>query len=290
MIKSGFLFVDKEKGVTCQNLDNKIKKKFDINKVGHLGTLDPLATGLVIIGTLDSTKYFKYFSESRKTYILRLRMGSTTPSLDNETEITESVTCDLRGKEDLIDNALSTYPRVYQQYPPLYSAVKVDGVPLYKYAYKKKDVEINSREVTIYSAKRISNIEYINDNSYVSMEMEVSKGFYIRSFARDFAVVFGYPGMADEIRRTKVDDYSLDRASTIDALTLDSFIDPLTLLDFKRIEINNTQLKSILNGAVYHPNEALTFPYIILSHNGEDLAIYKKAENNNYRMDLLIKR
>ena len=289
-MESGFLFINKDEGITSQSLDNLVKKKFNVNKVGHLGTLDPLASGLIIIGVMNATRYFKYFNESRKTYILRLRVGSTTPSLDNETEVTESVDCDLRGKEDYIDNELSKFPLVYEQYPPLYSAVKVSGVPLYKYAYKEKEVIIKPRLTEIYSLKRISDIELINNNSYFDIEIECKSGFYVRSFAKDFSNKIGYPGMADKIIRTKVDDFDISQSKNINDINESDFVDPLTLLNFKRIEIDDDRLKYILNGSKYYLKERIDDEYIILTNKNIDIAIYKKELNNKYKMDLLIKQ
>ena len=289
-MESGFLFINKDEGITSQSLDNLVKKKFNVNKVGHLGTLDPLASGLIIIGVMNATRYFKYFNESRKTYILRLRVGSTTPSLDNETEISETTNCDLRGKEDYIDNELSNFPLAYEQYPPLYSAVKVSGVPLYKYAYKEKEVIIKPRLTEIYNLKRTSGIECLNNNSYFDIEIECKSGFYVRSFAKDFSKIIGYPGMADKIIRTKVDDFDISLSKNINDINESDFVDPLTLLNFKRVEIDDDRLKYILNGSKYYLKERIDDEYIILTNNSIDIAIYKKELNNKYKMDLLIKQ
>ncbi len=289
-MNSGFLFINKDKGITSQSLDNLVKKKFDIKKVGHLGTLDPLASGLIIVGVNDATRYFKYFNESRKTYILRIRIGATSLSLDNETEITDNVICDLRGKEELIDKELSNFPKTYEQYPPIYSAVKVNGKPLYKYAQKEKEVEIKPRSTEIYNIKRLSDIEFKNNNSYFDIEIDSKSGFYVRSFARDFSKTLGYPGMADSITRTKVNDYSISLSKRIDDITHDDFIDPLSLISFKRIEIDDDRLKYIINGSKYYLKDNISDEYIILTNKNENIAIYKKESNNKYKMDLLIKR
>ena len=290
MMNSGFLLIDKDASISSAQIDNKIKKIFNIKKVGHLGTLDPLATGLLIIGTLDSTRYFKYFTESRKTYILSLRIGATTPSLDYETEFSENAICNLLNQESLIDKLLEEFPKNYDQYPPIYSAVKVDGKPLYKYAYKEKEVEIKPRNVKIYNIKRINNIEYKDNNSFVSILLDVSKGFYVRSFAKDFSKVLGFPGMSDGIRRIKVDDFSIENAKKIDDINETDFINPLSLLNFRRIDIEKKSVKYILNGAKYKFNTDIKDEYVIFRNDGTDLAIYKKIDDTNtYKMDLLIR-
>ena len=288
MIKSGFLLVNKELGMTSQKVDYLIKKKFDIKKVGHLGTLDPLATGLLVVGVGQATKYFKYFNESEKTYILGLRLGATSDSLDNETEIKGISLCDLKGQENLIDKALNDFNKEYDQYPPIYSAIKVSGTPLYKYAVKNKDVEITPRRVSIFDIKRVSDIRVIDGNSYVSIYMRVSKGFYVRSFACDFSKTLGYNGMADSIERVKVDSFDISNSKEVDDITMSDLIDPLTLLNFKRVEVLDTSRKYILNGAPYKLNQSINDEYIILSNKGEDLAIYKR-DRSEYRLDLLIK-
>ena len=289
MIKSGFILINKPIKLSSQRVDSIIKKKYNLNKVGHLGTLDPLAEGLLVVAINDATKYFKYFENLSKKYILRLRLGATSKTLDNEGEITEAVDTNLMEKESYIDEILANFPRKYLQTPPIYSAIKVGGTPLYKYALKNEDVEIKKRPVEIYSLKRLSNIEYIDGSSYLDIELFVSKGFYVRSFAKELGDVLSIPAMAEEIKRVEVGKFNID-----DSVSLDDeikILDPTTYLDFKEIEIDDKLYKIIINGSKLDPKILNTKDdYVILKHKSLKIAIYKfEKDENIYRMDLLIK-
>ena len=290
MIKPGFILIDKPLKLSSQRVDTILKKKYNLNKVGHLGTLDPLATGLLVVCIDDGTKYFKYFEDLPKKYILKIRFGATSPSLDKESELYNIIDTDLRGKESYLDSVLESFPKNYDQTPPLYSAIKVDGMPLYKYAIKNKDVEIKKRNVSIYSIKRTSDIEYINGSSYMYLELFVSKGFYVRSFAKELGDAINTPSMADEIRRVEIGPFNLDNSIEIDD-EISNVINPLDYLDFPLIEINEKLYKLIQSGIQLDRSFTKVIQnHIILTYKNEKIAIYKfDGEVNRYRLDILIK-
>lgn len=190
-----------------------IKRKFNLKKikVGHAGTLDPLATGLLIICTGKFTKRINEFQAQDKEYTGIITLGATTPSFDLETEIdatypTHHIT------EALIKKTINQFIGVVEQVPPIYSALKKDGKRLYEYAREGKEVEIKKREITI-SEFEITQITEHN----LFFRVVCSKGTYIRSLAHDFGKALGSGAHLSELRRTKIGDFNVDNATTTES-------------------------------------------------------------------------
>ncbi len=212
------LLVDKPVGWTSFDVVNKlrygIKHRLGIKKikVGHAGTLDPLATGLLIICTGKFTKKLNQFQGLPKTYTGTLELGATTASFDAESEISETFPIDHISSE-LIEKTRQIFLGEIDQYPPIFSAIKVDGEPLYKRARKGQKVEVKSRKVIIYDFK-ITRVE----GKQVDFEVHCSKGTYIRSLAHDFGKALNSGAFLTALRRTKVNDFSIEDAWNLEDL------------------------------------------------------------------------
>ena len=189
-----------------------IRKTFNIKKikVGHAGTLDPLATGLLVICTGKMTKKIDTFQAQTKEYTGTIKLGATTPSYDLETEIDETYPTD-HLNESLINEATKEFIGSINQFPPIFSAVKKDGKRLYEFARAGKEVEIKPRTITI-SAFEITKIKSLE----VSFRVVCSKGTYIRSLAHDFGKALNSGGHLTSLRRTKIGDFDVVNATTID--------------------------------------------------------------------------
>jgi len=216
------LLIDKPLEWTSFQVVNKlrwhIRKTFQIKKikVGHAGTLDPLATGLLIICTGKKTKQIEQYQAQVKTYTGTLVLGSTTPSYDLETEI-DTTYPTTHITEDLIHQTTAKFTGTIEQYPPVFSALKKDGKRLYEFAREGKEVEISARKIVI----DFFNITAINGLE-VDFEIQCSKGTYIRSLAHDFGKALNSGAHLSALRRTKIGNFSVDHAISIDA-----FIDSL---------------------------------------------------------------
>lgn len=190
-----------------------IRKHYDIKKikVGHAGTLDPLASGLLVICTGKMTKKVDTFQGQEKEYTGTIVLGSTTPSFDLETEINETFPTE-HITESLIHEATKQFTGNIEQYPPVFSAIKKDGKRLYEFARAGKDVEIKSRTVTIseFEITAIRNLE-------IEFRVVCSKGTYIRSLANDFGRALNSGGHLSALRRTRIGDFNVENAMTIDA-------------------------------------------------------------------------
>ena len=206
------IFIDKELNWTSfdvvSKLRNSIKKKLNIKKikVGHAGTLDPLATGLLIICTGKMTKRINEFSGLNKTYVGKMTIGSTTPSYDLETKPNVYYPTEHINKNLIIETAKKFVGKIDQK-PPVFSAVKKDGVRLYKLARKGVKVEVEKREIIIHDFL-ISSINFPE----VEFSLTCSKGTYIRSLAHDFGKELGSGAHLSELRRTSIGDYSVDNS------------------------------------------------------------------------------
>lgn len=216
------LLIDKPLEWTSFHVVNKlrwhIRKTFQIKKikVGHAGTLDPLATGLLIICTGKKTKQIEQYQAQVKTYTGTLVLGSTTPSYDLETEI-DTTYPTTHITEDLIHQTTAKFTGTIEQYPPVFSALKKDGKRLYEFAREGKEVEISARKIVI----DFFNITAINGLE-VDFEIQCSKGTYIRSLAHDFGKALNSGAHLSALRRTKIGNFSVDHAISVDA-----FIDSL---------------------------------------------------------------
>jgi tRNA pseudouridine55 synthase len=217
--KSGtVLLVDKPVGWTSFDVVNKlryaIKHRLGLKKikVGHAGTLDPLATGLLIICTGKFTKKLNEFQGLPKTYTGTIKLGATTPSFDAESEVNETFETKHIDPE-LVEETRQKFIGELEQYPPIFSAIKVDGVPLYKKARKGQDAEIKPRNIIIYDFQ-ITRFE----EDEIDFEVTCSKGTYIRSLANDFGKALGSGAYLSALRRTQINDFSIEDAWDIQEL------------------------------------------------------------------------
>jgi tRNA pseudouridine55 synthase len=210
------LLIDKPLEWTSFQAVNKlrwhIKQRFNIKKikVGHAGTLDPLATGLLIICTGKQTKEINTYQGQIKEYTGTLTLGATTPSYDLETEVNETFAID-HITEDLLHKTTEQFIGAIQQRPPIFSAIKQDGKRLYELARKGETTEIPTREVTV-SEFKITKIDFPK----VDFKIICSKGTYIRSMAYDYGQALNSGAHLSKLRRTKIGDFSVENASSIE--------------------------------------------------------------------------
>jgi tRNA pseudouridine55 synthase len=209
------LLIDKPLTWTSFQVVNKlrweIRQRFNIKKikVGHAGTLDPLATGLLIICTGKQTKEIHIYQGQIKEYTGTITLGATTPSYDLETEINQTFSTE-HITEDLLKETTKQFIGDIQQKPPIFSAIKKDGKRLYELARKGQTTEINARTVTV-SKFEITNINLPE----VDFKVVCSKGTYIRSLAFDFGNALKSGAHLSSLRRTKIGDFSVDKASSV---------------------------------------------------------------------------
>lgn len=206
------ILIDKPLEWTSFDVVKKLRYKLRVKKIGHAGTLDPLATGLLILCTGKKTKTIEQIQSQEKEYTGTFMLGATTPSFDLETEPEDPKDIS-QLTETAIHDATSGFKGFIQQIPPKFSAVKVDGKRAYKHARAGKDVEIKPRTVEIkeFEITRI-------DLPEVDFRVVCSKGTYIRSLANDFGQALHVGAYLSALRRTRIGDYKIDAAETIESV------------------------------------------------------------------------
>ena len=224
-LEGAVLYIDKSLTWTSFDVVNKIRKSLRHNlgiqkiKVGHAGTLDPLATGLVIICTGKATKQIMQYQDMDKAYTAQIRLGATTPSFDLETEVDYTFPWEHITSEK-IEKALSKLSGDQEQMPPLFSAKSVDGKRAYAMARKGKQVELRPQQVHISQLKLLS-----AELPDLTLQVDCSKGTYIRSLARDLGLMLESGAHLSGLRRTRIGPYHVDQA-----ISVENFIENLKLL------------------------------------------------------------
>ena len=273
---NGVFLIDKECQMTSRKVDNLIGKKFSIKKVGHVGTLDPLATGLMLVAVNEGTKVIPFLEDSRKEYIATFKLGLLTTTLDLEGEVVRDITPDFISR-DMLEKVIRSFQGVVTQIPPLTSAIKVNGVPLYKYAHKNIDMDVPPREVEIFS------LELIDYNfPEFSIKTLVSSGTYIRTLGNDIATKFGTVATTTKLRRTRVGNFSINQAKTLENVTQFDIIKCGDALPhIPSILVDKNQLEAVKVGATITLNSQ---SYRVKVLDGDRLlAIYEQIEGQTYR-------
>ena len=216
IIQNTILLIDKPYKWTSADVIRKLKEELRIRKAGHAGTLDPLATGLLIVGTGKYTKKLPEIQQMPKEYIATIKLGATTKSDDAEFP-EENIKDTSHITEEMINKVLPSFIGEIEQIPPVFSAIKIKGKRAYKLARKNVEeldkIKLPSRKVKVYD------IELLDfKNPEVKVKIKSGKGFYVRSFARDLGNILGVGGYLKELRRTKIGDFSVENAYTPEEL------------------------------------------------------------------------
>lgn len=275
---NGILIVDKPKGVTSRDVVNKVGKILGTNKIGHTGTLDPLATGVLVLCIGKATKLVELLTSTEKEYVVKVQLGVLTDTLDIDGNIIKEGKYTIK-KENLI-NMLNSFLGEYDQEVPAYSAVKINGKKLYEYAREGKKINLPKRKVNIRTIKLLQ----FDDSSYV-FKVVVSKGTYIRSLIRDINEKLDIIGSMSELRRTRQGSFDIKNAYTIEQIERGKY-DMLSITDVLKskrcIEIDNFMYKKIINGQlldnIYSENE------VVFTFNNEAVAIYTVYEKDKTKL------
>ena len=213
MPPTGFLLVDKPAGITSHDVVYRARRALNEKSIGHAGTLDPLATGLLILGVGTATRLLEYLVGLDKTYRATITLGATSDTDDADGCITPVISATL-PREDALTTYLTGLLGNISQIPPQYSAIKVAGEAAYKNARKGAHTELKPRSVSLHHFEIISYVD-----THITIRLHVSSGFYIRSLARDIGTHFGCGGYITTLRREQVGEYAVTSAVTPDALT-----------------------------------------------------------------------
>jgi tRNA pseudouridine55 synthase len=280
---NGIIVIDKPKDYTSRDIVNIVSKKLNTKKVGHTGTLDPLATGVLVLPIGRALKVSELLTSNTKEYIAEVILGYETDMLDiTGTEIKRNIPS--VTKEELL-KVLKSYIGKYNQEVPLYSAVKVGGRKLYEYARSGTTVIPPSKEVEVYSLELISDLKHINGAVEFTIRCEVSKGTYIRSLIRDIAYSLNTYGTMKNLIRTRQGIFTLKDAYTLKDIEENNYkllSIKECLPNIKTTVIEEPLLTKVKNGMVldkfFEENMSL-----LLDKEGKEIAIYIASGDNKVK-------
>lgn len=254
---NGIIVINKPKNYTSHDVVAKVKKLLNIKKVGHTGTLDPNATGVLPLLLNSGTKLSKYLIEHDKEYEVTLKLGIRTDTLDGEGKVLEKKEVDRKMLENTkqIEKVLNSFTGKQTQVPPMYSAIKVKGKKLYEYARRGENVEVQPRQIEIYNIE-LQKVDIKKQE--IEFKVQCSKGTYIRTLCEDIATKLGTIGYMKELNRTKVGKFGLEEAITIEKLEeyienkkyedLNIITMEELLKEKEKIVLNEKNLEMFLNG------------------------------------------
>lgn len=286
----GLIVINKPQNITSHDVVDKVRKLFRIKKVGHFGTLDPMAEGILLIGMGKATKFFNFYMQKKKLYAGKIKFGFATTTYDCEgTPVSEKTAVDLTGID--ITALMSGFTGKISQTPPIYSAKKVSGKPLYKYARARQEVEIKPVQVEIFSLTG-----KVLDKETLAFEAETSSGTYIRSLAHDMGQRLGVGAYLDQLTRVRIGEFGLQNAVTLEQMSqevqagnISAVVTPIEALlpEFPKIILNQGGRKAVLNGVAPGVKEILKMMsmerrenYRLFDEEGKLLAIAKKDDKS----------
>ena len=288
-LNSNFYFINKPKTWTSQDLCTKFKKIYNFDKVGHSGTLDPNAEGAMLIATNKYTKLFDYISNKEKTYVVKSLFGYDSETLDIDSEFKKIHNINLNQIKEEFSEAVNNKLGESFQIPPKYSAIKVKGKRLYKYAREGKEIDIPKRKINV------KEIEILSlNNEKAEIKVKVSEGTYIRSLISDIAKDINTFGIVSELKRISIGNLDINHSSYInDIKKLDpkTTPDPLSqneIIDLPILKVNKNDLINIKNGELMKNDLFKTKETYILEYDGYVVATYVPFNEKYFKPDKVI--
>ena len=274
----GFLNIYKPKGLTSHDVVARLRKITKVRQIGHTGTLDPFATGVLPICIGKATRLIEYLDDD-KEYLATVQFGKNTATYDLEGEIT--ATFDKKVTEEDVKNALKAFEGEISQIPPIYSAIKVNGKKLYDYARQGQDIEIKPRKVTI---SKIELKEFDKTSQSAKITVACSKGTYIRSIAYDLGAKLGCGGYLTALERTKAGKFQVNTAIKLEDLTevsqiVENLINPLDMLSIPIHNLSENERERVSHGMSICNSDFPDSDIVILSYGGRIYAIGKVEQN-----------
>lgn len=278
---NGIIIVNKPYGYTSRDVVNILCKKFKTKRIGHTGTLDPIATGVLILCIGSATKLVEALTSDDKEYIATVELGTLTDTLDNTGNVIKEEKTNVNVNQ--ITKALEKMQGVYEQEVPIYSAVKINGKKLYEYAREGINVDLPKRMVNIKSLELINNIKYENNKTTFQIRCHVSKGTYIRSLVNDIAHELGTVGTMTSLNRVKQGIFNISDAYTLEDIENDNYkllSIKEALSNVKQVIVSGEELFKIKNGTrlenIYHSDKVL-----FLDEFDNEIALYKTLDNDD---------
>jgi tRNA pseudouridine55 synthase len=287
--KPNFYLLDKPKTWTSQDLCTKLKKNFNFNKVGHSGTLDPNADGLMLLATDSYTKLFDYIENTDKTYKATAILGYSSPTLDVDSDLIFHENINAVSFTKDIENFLGNLVGESFQTPPIYSAIKVKGKRLYKYARQNQEVDIPVRKIIVDNTELLS-----VESNKVTFQITVSKGTYIRSIVEELGKSLNTVAIVEKLTRTSIGNLDMNHSKLNKNIEIMDYKSNLQSLHWKEVinlpilEINQEVFKSVQHGQLILSSMFSNQEKYILSINNDAVAIYKPFNEKYFKPDRVL--
>ena len=284
----GLVIVDKPAGMTSHDVVGRCRRLFGTRKVGHAGTLDPMATGVLVVGIERATKILGLLTATDKTYVATIRLGQTTSTEDAEGEVLQTVSA-AHVSDDQIEAAVSALRGEIDQVPSAVSAIKVGGERAYKLVREGKAPELAARRVTIsrFTVDAVRRVESFVD---ADVTVDCSSGTYIRALARDVGAALGVGGHLTALRRTMVGRYGLDEARTLEQLAeaaeLSYSLDAACLLGFPRRDLSADEAEDTRHGRALAP-AGIDGTYAATAADGQVVALLQDGSSRTKNVVVL---
>ena len=277
---NGILVVNKEKNYTSRDIVNIVGKTLNTKSIGHTGTLDPLATGVLILCVGKSLKVVDLITSYTKEYIAKVKLGIETDTLDITGNIIK--TSKVNVDKEKIEKTLKSFLGKSMQEVPKYSAVKINGKKLYEYARNNIEVELPKREIQIYDIELLSDIDQNNEFTF---RVSVSKGTYIRSLIRDIGNKLNTCACMSDLIRTKQGDFNIENSYKIEDIKNNNyeFLNIKDVLNIEQVVVDDICLKKIQNGMVLNKFFKSDLA-LILDKNYNEIAIYQTYEKDRNKV------
>jgi tRNA pseudouridine55 synthase len=277
MTTDGVLVIDKPAGMTSHDVVDVIRKRFKTKKVGHAGTLDPDATGLLLVGVGKATRFLAYAQNAPKRYVATARFGTTTSTQDASGEVLATTACTF-SKDELL-RSLEKFTGDIEQIPPMVSAVKIDGERLHAKARRGETVERAARPVTIYQIELIAFIE--GDPTEAQLDVRCSSGTYVRTLINDVGDALGCGAHMTTLRRTETGGFSLDEATALDDIAAEHLLDLReTVRVLPSVDLSDEHAKDVSFGRKLPAalaDDVSDDAFVALRANEKLVAVYKKT-------------
>ncbi len=284
----GFFIIDKEKGYTSFDVCNKLKHKFHNSHVGHTGTLDPNATGVLVVAFGRACKTLNLLEEKNKRYLCEIEFGVSYDTIDPCGKVISASNKEITL--DMIKSSLEVLKKQDKQLPPKFSALKVNGKRAYDLARSGKEFELALRDVQIYDLKIVSDLVKKENRYYISLELLVSKGFYVRSFVRDLAEMLEADANMFNLRRLSSGVFDIKDSKKIDLIEEEDIISISKVFSYlPRVEFKPYLEKMIRNGiGLDERNVKIDTPFVACV-NGKEIALYNITdEKYKYKFEAFI--
>ena len=304
----GVAVIDKPPGMTSHDVVNYLRRALGTKAIGHAGTLDPDATGVLILAVGRATRLLRFIQSQKKTYLGKIHFGAQTSSLDSSGELLEAFDMTEVSKSD-ISSAMSHFLGRIEQLPPMVSSVKVNGVRLHKLARQGLEVERKPREVEIYDFS-LTDIEYGQDQGIyfqnttgldpypagptVSVKVTCSSGTYIRSLADDLGKLLKGGAFLSDLRRISSGNFDISESRQLEEVSADKLLAPLRLVDFlPKVTVPADLLLDVTNGKVFYSHELShqgSGPWVLLKEDGELLAVYESYRDEAIKPIMVLRQ